>query len=92
MNLMGKECTWGDGIMLSAACRCYDLPIVVIHARTGKQTVLEKISGLVTSIEPLYLGLIQSPSLTTTKCLEDGHYVSLIPSSTSASGKFHVKL
>jgi hypothetical protein len=79
---MANESTWGDGLMLAAACRCYSRPIHVLCA--GKDTLV--IDGIDEGQEdkssianPIYLGYLPFGVKDVSSGQPD-HYVSLTPS------------
>lgn len=57
LNKMAKHGEWGDGIMLSAAVRLYQRPIIILTPEGQIQTVD---TCDVSSAEPIRLGLINS--------------------------------
>jgi hypothetical protein len=57
LNKMAKRGEWGDGIMLSAAVRLYERPIIILTPDGQIQTVDTRCA---TSAEPIRLGLINN--------------------------------
>jgi hypothetical protein len=57
LNKMAKHGEWGDGIMLSAAVRLYERPIIILTTDGQTQTVDTRDA---TSAEPIRLGLINN--------------------------------
>jgi hypothetical protein len=57
LNKMARHGEWGDGIMLSAAVRLYQRPIIILTPEGQIQTVDTCDAS---SAEPIRLGLINS--------------------------------
>jgi hypothetical protein len=91
---MDKDCTWGDGIMLSAASLFYNRPIKILYAnasnsineKSNKEIVIVGNNSNICTT-PLHLGYLSVNSLSeigsSSKSIENqqncDHYVSLVP-------------
>lgn len=64
LDAMQKEGTWGDGIVLSAAARLYDQPIVIVMSNGHFQSIDTAVSS--PEAEPMRLGMVSN------------HYVSIL--------------
>jgi len=65
LDAMQKEGTWGDGIVLSAAARLYDQPIVIVMPNGHLQSIDTVVSSA--EAEPMRLGMVTG-----------NHYVSVL--------------